>query len=409
MHHSSRVTPRQAILAALPLVALLATSIALCPNSASAQALPNSKITVGVVFERVNFSGGILESDLAGADSSRVLSATSLSLPLQFSTVIRSAWIFDLGAGASNGKRQAAGANTPSDDLSGVGDVRVRLSRRFDRLGLRLTVGGNLPTGVTGLDKSQLLALSVLASPAINLTQPAVGFGAGATVGLVKSFSSSSRQWGVAVGTSFEWRGEYDPFAALAVGASASAYDPGEVIRVSAGASRLFGESKGLVTASLDLFGTDLVSQGANIKPVEVQIGPTVAIDGQWQPATTRFKNAALFGAARLRSALKRDGTTLPNSGNTTLEAGLRGAKAMTGHTDVVFELSGRLVTAVEIDNRLATAASTSVAPVLGLAINSSMWTLQPALTARIGTVDTGIGSGGFTVMGARLTLERRF
>ena len=103
MHHSSRVTPRQVTFAALPLVTLLATSLAICPNSASAQAPPNSKITVGVVFERVNFSGGILESDLAGADSSRVLSATALSLPLQFSTVIRSAWIFDLGTGASNG------------------------------------------------------------------------------------------------------------------------------------------------------------------------------------------------------------------------------------------------------------------------------------------------------------------
>jgi len=116
-----------------------------------------------------------------------------------------------------------------------------------------------------------------------------------------------------------------------------------------------------------------------------------------------------LFTAIRLRSALSRDGTELPNSGNVLFEAGARGGKTLSGRTDLVFELSGRVLTAVEIDNRLATAASTSVAPALGLAISSSTWTLQPMVTARVGTVDTGIESGSFTVFGARLMLERRF
>ena len=147
------------------------------------------------------------------------------------------------------------------------------------------------------------------------------------------------------------------------------------MVRVSAGATRLFGESKGLITASLDLFGADKVSRGTNTTPVRIQIGPTVALDAQFMPATTRLKNASVFGALRLRSALKRDGTEIANSGNVMFEAGARAAKPLTSRVDAVFEVSGRVLTAVAIDNRLATAASTSVAPILGLAINgASLW-----------------------------------
>jgi hypothetical protein len=331
---------------------------------------------------------------------------------VQFNAVINGAWLIDASTSFTNGSRvsKAVGASaSTSDALSGLGDIRLRVSRRFDGLGLRLTVGANVPTGVTKLDGAQSSALSVLASPAIGMTQPAVGFGGGATIGVVKSFSSAARDWGVAIGTSFEWRGAYDPFGALAVGASTSSYDPGEVVRVSAGASRLFGDSKGILTASVDLFGTDKVSQGSSAAPTRIQIGPTIAVDGQWLPATTAFKNVALFGAVQLRSALKRNDVTLPNSGNTTLDLGVRGAKPLSSHADVVFELSGRVVTAVDIDNRLATAASNSVAPVLGIAITAADWTFQPALTARLGSVNTGAGTGSFTVLGGRFIVERRF
>ena len=388
--------------------AVLASAAVLGPLTVSAQK-STSKITTGVIVERVTFTGGVLESDLAGADSSRVMSATNLAVPVQYSTVVGGVWLLDAGASFSSGTRKVSGTSASDDALSGISDIRVRASRRFDRLGLRITVGANIPTGVTKLDRSQTAALSVLGSPAINMTQPAVGFGAGATLGIVKSFAAASKQWGVALGTSVEWRGQYDPFAALAVGAAVNSYDPGEVVRVSAGATRLFGESKGLITASLDLFGADKVSRGTNTKPVEIQIGPTVALDAQFMPATTTFKNTALFGALRLRSALKRDGTELAKSGNVMFEAGARAAKPLTSHVDAVFEVSGRVLTAVAIDNRLATAASTSVAPIFGLAINGADWTLQPMLTARIGSVDTGIGKSSFTVLGGRLMLERRF
>ena len=395
-------------------IALAAALSSLAPQPVVAQSpvsqLPaRSRFSAGMTVERVTFGSGILEADLAGADSSRVLSATGIALPIQFSTVVGGVWLFDAGSHFTTGKRVIVGGDTLSDALSGIGDIRLRLSRRFDRLGFRLTVGANVPTGITGLDASQTAILSVLASPALGMTQPAVGFGAGATVGAVKSFASASRLWGVAVGTSLEWRGEYEPYAALAAGTSIDGYDPGEVIRVSAGATRLFGESKALLTASLDLFGVDQVTASAGAVPVEIQIGPTVSLDAQWLPATTRVRNAALFAALRLRSALSRDGAELPNSGNVVFEAGARGARALSRATDLVFELSGRLLTAVEIDNRLATAASSSVAPSLGLAISLSSWTLQPMLTARIGNVDTGIESGAFRVLGARVMLERRF
>ena len=386
-----------------------ATSVSVLNPSPVVAQRSTSKITTGVIIERVTFTGGVLESDLTGADSSRVLSATNLAVPIQYSTVVGGVWLLDAGASFSSGTRKVAGTTASDDALSGISDIRVRATRRFDRMGLRFTVGANIPTGVTKLDRSQTAALSVLGSPAINMTQPAVGFGAGATLGVVKSFASASKQWGVALGTSVEWRGQYDPFAALAVGASVNSYDPGEVVRVSAGATRLFGESKGLITASLDVFGADKVSRGSTTPPVKIQIGPTVALDAQFLPASTRLKNAALFGALRLRSALKRDGTELAKSGNVMAEIGARAAKPLTSRVDAVFEVSGRVLTAVAIDNRLATAASTSIAPIFGLAINGADWTLQPMLTARIGSVDTGIGKSSFTVVGGRLMLERRF
>ncbi|MEO7520788.1 MAG: hypothetical protein ABIW79_03120 [Gemmatimonas sp.] len=379
------------------------------PGATAARAPGNSRVTVGAIYERVSFGEGILESDLAGADSVRVKSATGLAVPIGYSTVLGGVWMIDAGTSFTSGKRTVVGADTLESGLSGIGDIRVRLSRRFDRMGLRITFGANIPTGVTELDEAQTATLSVLGSPALGVTQPAVGFGSGATVGIVKSFASASRGWGVAIGGSMEWRGEYEPYAALAIGTPLDAYDPGAVIRLSAGASRLFGESKGLMTASLDLFGVDQVSPAGSTLPVEVQIGPTFAIDAQWLPATTRIKNAALFGALQLRSALTRDDTELPNSGNVMFEAGARGARAMSDRADLLFEVSARVLTAVEIDNRLATAASTSLAPSVGFAVSSSSWTVRPMATARFGTVDTGLESGSFSVLGARLTFERRF
>lgn len=379
------------------------------PAPSRAPAPTTTKVSTGLIVERVSFSGGILEADLAGVDSTRVLSATGVALPFQFSTVIGGVWLIDAGTSFTSGQRKVAGSDSLGQSLTGIGDVRIRVSRRFDRRGLRITFGANVPTGRTELDRGQAATLSVLASPAIGMTQPAVGFGAGATVGIVKSFASASRQWGVALGASMEWRGQYEPYAALAAGTPINGYDPGEVIRVSAGATRLFGESKTLVTASLDLFGVDKVSPGGTTAPVDIQIGPTVAIDAQWLPATTRIKNAAFFTGLRLRSALRRDGTTLANSGNVVFEAGARGAKPVSARADVLFELSGRVLTAVEIDNRLATAASSSIAPSLGFAISSNSWTLQPMFTARLGMIDTGLEKGAFTVLGARVMLERRF
>jgi hypothetical protein len=211
------------------------------------------------------------------------------------------------------------------------------------------------------------------------------------------------------LGASVEWRGEYEPFAALAAGVPLSGYKPGQVVRVSAGATRLLGESKALVTASLDLFGTDKVTSPGIANPIGVRIGPTVAVDAQWLPATTRLRRAAIFAGLRVRSALERDGAPIEGSGNLVFEAGGRGAKALTTSTDFVFEIAGTVHTAIAIDNRLATAAGTSVAPALGFAYSGAWWTLQPMVTARIGSVDTGIASGSFQVLGARLTLERRF
>ena len=386
------------------------TQPATSSSSSSPSRFTGTRISTGLAFERASFSGGLLDTDLAGLDSSRVNSATALSVPLQFNTILDGVWLIDAGTSFTNGKREVEGSPAGGDEsLSGLGDLRLRVSRRFDGMGLRFTFGANIPTGKTSLDNAQASTLSVLASPAVGLTQPAVGFGAGATLGAVKSFASASRLWGVAVGTSVEWRGSYEPFAALAAGASVNDYDPGEVFRISAGASRLFGESKGLVTASLDLFSADKVSAAGAVLPTQVKIGPTFSIDGQWLPATTRVQNATLYGALRLRSALKRDGVELPNSGNVVFEAGARGARSLTSSVSATFDVSGRVLTGVEIDNRIATAASSSVAPSVGLAFVGASWTLQPAVTARFGTIDTGVESSGFTVIGARLLLERRF
>jgi hypothetical protein len=379
--------------------------------SASATTSPR-RLVISVGGERLDFGTGITEADAGGANPVRVQSATALSSSVQFSTVLREVWLLDIGTSFSSGSRSNAAVGTAAattSDLNGLGDVRVRVSRRIERLGLRITAAANLPTGVTSLDAAQTATLSVIGAPALAMAPPSVGFGPGGTLGVVKSVAAASRQWGVAMGASVEWRGSYEPFAALAAGVPLASYDPGEVVRLSAGGTRLFGQSKGVVTASLDLFGTDQVTAKGAGTPIGVKIGPTFAVDAQWLPATTRLSNAGVFAGVRVRSPLQRDGQTVEGSGNVLFEAGGRGAKALSSTVDAVFEVTGRVHTAVQIDNRLATAAGTSVAPALGLAFSGATWTVQPMVTVRLGTVDTGVQSGSFKTVGARLVFDRRF
>ena len=169
----------------------LASAALIAANSVQAQSrvAGQTRVSTAFVYESVSFgSEGVAEAGIGGADSLRLLTAKQLGVPIQFSTVFGSNWTLDVGTSFVNGTRtrSVVGDDTADAVLTGLTDVRARLTRQFVRTGLRLTVGVNIPLGKTQLDEEETSALTVLAAPALSLQQPAVGFGPGASSGLAK-------------------------------------------------------------------------------------------------------------------------------------------------------------------------------------------------------------------------------
>src|SRR5690606_18170744 len=117
-------------------------------------------------------------------------------------------------------------------------------------------------------------------------------------------------------------------------------------------ATRLFGAHKGQITASVDLHAPDKIRPTTGNGESQLQMGPAIAVDGQWMPAWRGFKSAVLYAGLRTRGDFSRDDAVVVNSGNTVMEAGLRVVRSMTSRVDWMFDISGRTMTAIEIDNR---------------------------------------------------------
>lgn len=409
-------SPSACAAAGLTLTALVGC---LTPLRAQDALLPTRTATAGPVVERWSFGSGLRQPSGDGTGSVELRSASAFTVPLAASIALGEQWTFDVSTAYSNGTVRLR-ANDPalgrdSYSLSGLSDVRARLTARLAGDAVVATVGANLPTGATSLDAEEFAALRVLAAPALAMPMPALGSGLGATAGLVVARQFAGWAW--ALGASYELRRTYTPVA-LPAGTPGGDLDPGDALHLSLGGDGLVGQSGMTVALTADLFGDDQLSPvvtgggGGAVPPghVATRLGPIFTADWQLRVASPRLRELTLYALDRYRTAYERGGRTVSQSSGNYLDAGVRVVFPWTPAMGVLSILNVRHQTGLASDSTLATAATAGAGLTLGLLRSlGAGYSVQPFVRAEYGkikSVDTSVGASGLS---AGITLGRSF
>lgn len=350
-----------------------------------------SALGAGVTTDVIQFGGkGYTQAGGAGRDSIRLRSITQVSVPISLAVPLGSMWTVDLQSVYSTVRlgfdpRTGARQNLT---LSGISDVRVRATGRLLNDGLVFTAGINAPTGQTELTANDLTVLRASAAPALGLSAPPVGGGPAGTVGLVLARKIGA--WAVAVGSSYEMRGTYQPVAALTAGAPSGDYQPGNVIRGSIGLDRLVGKHRLSISTAADLYATDELRDptSSSARPLAtVRLGPIVTTDVQLQLAAPRVNELVLWTAHRVRSQFERDGVKVNGSSANYLDGGLRTSIPLRRSLDLLVTADGRYHSGLSINQGLATSRVISGGGTLGLIASTGNLSLQPYVRAQAGSL----------------------
>ena len=385
----------------------------LTPAAAQERLLPSRSAGTGPVFEHWSFGSRLMQPASGGTGTVELRSAAAFSVPVSASVGFGERWTFDVSAAYSNGtvRLRAADPGVGGDtySLSGVTDVRTRLTARFAGDALIATIGANLPTGTTSLDAEQFAALRVLAAPALALQAPALGTGFGGTAGLVASRQVGGWAW--AVGASYELRRTYTPVA-FAAGIAAPDVDPGDALHLTLGTDGLVGEHGMTVALSADLFGDEelAVAAGGGEGTVTTRLGPIFTVDWQLRVATTRLRELTFYLMDRYRSPYERGGREVEESSGNYLDGGVRVVFPLSPSTGLLSALNLRHQTGLKSDSTLATAATAGAGLTLGLQQSlGGGFELQPFVRADYGRIKSVDASATTSGLAAGISLGRRF
>ncbi len=345
----------------------------------------------GAVFEQIEFGdNGMLQPSLTGLDSVRINRASLFTVPVSAAMPLGRNLTMDITTLYSSGDvtiTPASGGAERQVSLSGLSDVRVRTTGRFFNDALVFTVGVNAPTGRTELDLEELTALRVLAAPALSMGATPVGGGPSGTVGVLSAQRIGN--WAVAAGVAYEYRGTYQPVSAFVAGAPSVDFQPGDVVRLSLGLDGLVGRNRLSLTASGDLFQSDVLRSpiGGAAPLASVQLGPVLGADAQLLVAAPRVRELLLWSAARYRANYARDGVTVENSNGVYVDGGVRTSIPVLRRTDVVFAADGRFHSGLAIDEGLPTAGVTSGTVTFALSQRAGQLSIQPFVRGTAGRV----------------------
>ena len=385
----------------------------LTPVSAQDRLIPARVASVGPVFEQWSFASGLMQPASGGAGAVELKSATAFSVPVSASIGFGERWTFDVSAAYASGTVKLRGADPAvggdSYSLSGVTDVRTRLSARLAGDAVIVTVGANLPTGTTSLDAEQFAALRVLSAPALGMQAPALGTGFGGTAGLVASRQIGGWAW--AAGASYELRQTYTPIA-FAAGIAAPDVDPGDAIHLTLGADGLVGQHGMTIALSTDVFGDEklAVAAAGGEGTVTTRLGPIFTVDWQLRVATTRLRELSLYVIDRYRTPYERGGREVEESSGNYLDGGVRAVFPLSPSTGLLTALNLRHQTGLKSDSTLATAATAGAGVTLGLQRSlGSGFELQPFVRADYGRIKSVDASAAATGLAAGISLGRRF
>lgn len=373
----------------------LALSVMVLPMRLEAQErlITTRSVAVGATYDRIRFGAdGLSQAAFAGLDTTRVPSASQLTLPIAASSALGDGWRLDVTAlyGQGNVRYRTATRGEASATLSGVSDVRVRATGRLLRDNIVLTLGANVPSGRTELTTDEFSALRVLAAPALGVSSAPVGAGASGLVGVV--VAQDVRGWAVAYGTSYEMRGRFQPVAALVAGSGTADFLPGAVVRASLSADRLVGRHRLSLATAVDVFADDrlrnpAIGDSAPRQDTRVRLGPVLSGDAQLQIAAPRVRELLTYASYRWRAPFARDGRTVEQSSGQYLELGLRSAWPLATGRDLLVGADARWHSGLGIDQGLPTAGVASVGVTSGVQWSMGGISWQPYVRGQLGTL----------------------
>lgn len=417
---SLRVRPHSFVARAGVIAGAVGTMSAFAGSALQAQdrLVSTGVVAIGATADGIRIGkGGYTQPGALGRDSVRVRNIDQVGLPISMSVPVGAAWTVDLQSLFSQirvGYAPRAGVSGPNgrETLSGMSDVRVRLTGRLLSDAVVLTVGANIPTGQTHLTGPDFLVLQAASAPGLGLGSPPVGTGPSGTVGLV-----AARQLlggALAAGVSYERRGTYQPIAALAAGAPSADFRPGDVTRLSLGFDRLVGRHRLVLTAAADLFNEDVLHDRAVAVPTvaSVKLGPVYTLDAQMHLGIARVREFVVWGANRYRSRFERDGVEVAGSNANYFDGGVRTRVPLARTVDLLLTLDGRAHSGLAINQGLATARTSSAGSTVGLVVQRGRYSIQPYLRGRVGSLEpraTGATSLPFSGFSTGLVLVTRF
>lgn len=379
----------------------------------------------GTSYESIQFNGsGLQQYNFNGLDSARITNVRQLSTPITGAWAITDRWRVDLTglyARATVSYQDAGNASrTQTATLSGVSDLRLRVTGAVVHDVVFLTAGVNVPTGQTSLSNTEFGVLRIVASPGLGMGSTPVGAGKSGTLGVV--VAQRAGPWAVAMGGSYEYRGTYQPIAALVAGSGSSDFRPGGVLRASVTGDRTLGPHRLTLAVASDFFAKDeittLVVSGNTNQPssglTTVKLGPVFSADVQMVFSAPYFRQLLAFSSYRYRAPFLRDGVRVGNSSGQYFDSGVRAARSLGSSRDLIVGLDARLHTGLGVDQGLPTSGVASGSVSAGVEFRRGLMFVQPYLRAQGGVLrQRGIGpsapSQGFQGFGFGLVAVTRF
>jgi hypothetical protein len=309
--------------------------------------------------------------------------------------------------------RDSAGFGGEKAHVNGFTDMTVRAGLKLHGDDAMITVGLNLPTGLTDLDSSQFAAMRVLGSPVLQAMSPVLGAGFSATAGMVYAKKIGGWAWGA--GASYQYRTEYSPMQAAALGLGTSVTNvtlaPGSAIRVSIGTDGLVGSGAMAFSGAVTFFTQDQMTRtlpGDTLLTTDVTLGPMLQGEWRWRTQASGFRTISVFAYDRFISRYTSAGKVVPGTNGNFFYMGANGISPLNPNFGIVSSLHMRWLTGLSIDNTLATAATFTGGLGLGVSWVTGPVTLTPIVGAEFGQINSGVQKFGVSEWQVSFTVASR-
>jgi hypothetical protein len=370
---------------------------ALCAVAASAQERLDAVVTgVGSpTFQSWRFGTSIRQDGINVESARQIAVPLALRVPLGSRVSLEATGAFvqsSIGGADSSGRAISA-------SVSGLTDTRVRATIQLPRDFAAITVGVNLPTGVTALDRDALLVLRTVGAPALRATAPALGLGFGSTVGLVLARRVNS--WALGAAIAAEQRSAYTPFEAGLTGTADTELRPGGAIHTSLGANGLVGEHRLSVLTVLDLYSGDEIDVRPTNAPAftsTYKLGPQSSTAVTLDVASSRARALRLALGHRWRGRfIGSDGAQVTGSAAQALDFSADAVFGAPNRRGFIVGAEARYASRLDLEPSFVTAGVSGAGLKLGISQRAAGLTMEPSVKVFAGQLSLRDGTSAMT------------